>query len=198
MGRRATIERNTAETRIRATLDLDGEGRGTIRTGIPFMDHMLASAARHGRWDLDLAAEGDLEVDGHHMVEDLGIVLGQAIAQAVGPDARIARFGAASVPMDESLAAVSLDLGGRPYLVYRVPLPKGRGRRAPVEGFDATLIEHFFEALTAHGRITLHVNVPYGRHAHHIFEAVFKAFGRALREATYPTGGAIPSTKGIM
>jgi len=192
--RKAEIQRDTKETQIRIGLNLDGRGRYRIRTPIPFMDHMLSVMAKHGLLDLIVQAKGDTQVDLHHTVEDLGIVLGEVIKKALGNKVGIQRFGSATVPLDDTLAWVSLDLSGRPYLVYKVDLPQ----RRRIREFDGYLIEHFFEALVAHSGMTLHVNVPYGKNPHHIFEAVFKAFGRALEEATRINARmkGIPSTKG--
>lgn len=193
-GRKATIDRKTKETDIKVDFNIDGEGKCRINTRIPFLDHMLDLFARHGLFDLIIEAKGDLEVDYHHTVEDIGIVLGQAITKAVGEKRGIRRYGSALIPMDETLASVALDISGRPYLVYHVPLP----RRGKIREFDADLIEDFFQALVNHSGITLHINLQYGRNIHHIFEAVFKAFARALDAATTIDSrvSGIPSTKG--
>lgn len=192
--RKAEIQRNTKETRIRIGLNLDGQGRYQIRTPIPFMDHMFSVMAKHGLLDLTVQAKGDTQVDLHHTVEDLGIVLGEAIKKALGDKIGIQRFGSATVPLDDALAWVNLDLSGRPYLVYKVEL----AQRRRIREFDGYLIEHFFEAMAVHSGMTLHINVPYGKNPHHIFEAVFKAFGRALEGATRINARmkGIPSTKG--
>ena len=192
--RKASIQRNTKETQIRIGLDLDGQGRYQIRTPLPFLDHMLSVMAKHGLLDLTVRANGDTEVDFHHTVEDLGIVLGEALKKALGQKMGIQRFGSATVPLDDALAWVSLDLSGRPYLVYKVDLPPKR----KIKDFDPYLIEHFFEALATHCGMTLHINVPYGKNPHHILEAIFKAFGKALEGATRINARmkGIPSTKG--
>jgi imidazoleglycerol-phosphate dehydratase len=192
--RKASIQRNTKETQIRIGLDLDGQGRYQIRTSIPFLDHMLSVMAKHGLLDLTIRANGDTEVDFHHTVEDLGIVLGEALRKALGQKIGIQRFGAATVPLDDALAWVSLDLSGRPYLIYKVDLQPKR----KIKDFDPSLIEHFFEALSTHCGMTLHINVPYGKNPHHILEAIFKAFGKALEGATRINTRmkGIPSTKG--
>jgi imidazoleglycerol-phosphate dehydratase len=192
--RKATIDRKTKETQIRVTVNLDGHGRYQIRTPIPFLDHMLSVMAKHGLLDLNVTAKGDTEVDLHHTVEDLGIVLGDALKKALGQKLGLTRFGSATVPLDDALAWVSVDLSGRPYLIYRVELPTKR----KIRDFDPELIEHFFEALTTHSGITLHINVPYGKNPHHILESVFKAFGKALEGASRINARmkGIPSTKG--
>ena len=192
--RKASIERNTKETQVRIGVDLDGQGRYRVRTPIPFLDHMLSVMAKHGLLDLTVRADGDTEVDLHHTVEDLGIVLGEALKKALGQKVGIQRFGSATVPLDDALAWVSLDLSGRPYLVYKVDLPSKRR----IQDFDPYLIEHFFEALSTHSGMTLHISVPYGKNPHHILEAIFKAFGKALEEATRINARmkGIPSTKG--
>jgi imidazoleglycerol-phosphate dehydratase len=177
--RRVAIERNTTETQIKVELALDGSGRGRIRTTIPFLDHMLALLAKHGFFDLTVKAKGDTEIDDHHTVEDVGIVLGDAIRQALGSKEGIRRFGWAAVPLDETLAQVTVDLSGRPYLVYNVQLPNRR-----IKSFDLYLFEDFFQALVTHAAMNLHVNVLYGRNPHHIIEAVFKALAKALDQAT--------------
>lgn len=194
MRRTATVERKTKETEVRVRLDLDGTGRNKIRTSMPFLDHMLDVMARHGFMDLDLLARGDLAVDYHHTIEDIGIVLGDAILKAAGSKAGIRRYGTASIPMDEALAVVTLDLSGRPYLVYQVALPP----RKKIRDFDPDLVEHFFQALANHAGITLHVNVPYGKIPHHMLEAIFKGFGKALDQATSLDGrvSGVLSTKG--
>ncbi|MDT8440224.1 MAG: imidazoleglycerol-phosphate dehydratase HisB [Desulfuromonadales bacterium] len=179
MARTATITRTTKETSIDLTLDLDGGGRNRIETGVPFFDHMLTQVARHGFFDLDLHASGDLEIDAHHTVEDVGICLGEAFRQALGDKGGICRYGRGSMPMHEALASVILDFSGRPFLVYNVPLPK-----AQVGNFELELVEEFFTAFCNHAGANLHVNLAYGDNLHHIVEAVFKAFARALDEAT--------------
>ncbi|MCK9297649.1 MAG: imidazoleglycerol-phosphate dehydratase HisB [Methanoculleus sp.] len=192
--RQSEIHRTTKETDIRLSLDLDGTGAGTIETGIPFFDHMLTSFARHGRMDLTVRATGDLAVDAHHTIEDIGIVLGTALTEAVGDGRGITRFADAAIPMDEALARVALDLGGRGYLVFEAAFsPVGPG------GIPGDLIEHFFYSLCSHAGITAHITVT-GRNDHHICEAAFKAFARALRAAVAvdPSISDVPSTKGTL
>ncbi|MHB8173860.1 MAG: imidazoleglycerol-phosphate dehydratase HisB [Nitrospirota bacterium] len=193
MARRAKVERNTAETQIKLSLNLDGAGKYKIDTSVPFLDHMLSLMARHGHFDLTIQAKGDTHVDYHHTVEDVGIVLGQAFRQALGDMKGIARYGFAKVPMDEALAEAVVDISGRPGLVYNVKLPKGK-----VGDFDVELVYDFFKAFADHAGATLHISVPYGMNLHHIIEAVYKSFGRAMDSATAfdaKTKG-IPSTKG--
>lgn len=179
MGRKAEINRKTAETNIQVSLDLDGNGTGNISTGIGFFDHMLTLFTRHGLLDLHVTAEGDLEVDAHHTVEDVGIVLGQAIKEALGDKKSIRRYGTAYVPMDETLALVSLDISGRPFLVFDVKFTTEMTGQ-----METQLFEEFFRALAFNAGITLHVKVLYGSNSHHMAEAIFKALGRALDEAT--------------
>lgn len=179
MLRTATIDRQTAETRIHLALSLDGSGRGEIASGVPFIDHMLVLFARHGFFDLVVQAEGDLQVDAHHTVEDLGICLGEALKQALGDKQGLHRYGHSTMPMHEALVTVDLDLSGRPHLVFHVDLPK-----AKVGDFDVELTEEFFVAFCNHAGANLHINLAYGSNLHHIIEAIFKAFGRALDEAT--------------
>ena len=179
MARTATIERSTKETSISLTLDLDGRGEQLIDSGVPFFDHMLTQIARHGFFDLQLSAKGDLEIDAHHTVEDVGICLGEAFKKALGDKVGIRRYGRGSMPMHEALATVVLDFSGRPFLVYNVPLPK-----AQVGNFELELVEEFFTAFCNHAGANVHVNLAYGDNLHHIIEAVFKAFARALDEAT--------------
>lgn len=176
----ADYKRQTKETSIQGCLFIDGKGTAKIDTGMPFLDHMLDVMTRHGFFNLELTARGDLEVDFHHTVEDLGIVMGELVNRAIKEKRGIRRFGHSAVPMDETLAVVSIDLSGRPYLVYHVDISKPQRIRS----FDVSLVEHFFEALVNHSRMTLHINVHYGKNPHHILEAVFKAFGRALDQAT--------------
>lgn len=192
--RKALIERKTKETDIKLTLNLDGKGQYSINTSIPFFDHMLSLMCKHGIFDMKLKAKGDIEIDYHHTVEDIGIVFGKAVKQALGDMKGISRFGQAMVPMDEALASVSIDISGRPYLVYRVFFPK----KSKIKNFDPDLIEDFLQAFVSNSGITLHVESPYGRNTHHIIEAVFKALGRALRNAVYidPRIKGIPTTKG--
>lgn len=193
MARKASIKRKTRETDIQVSLGLDGSGESAILTGIGFLDHMLTLVARHGGIDLDIKASGDTEVDFHHTVEDTAIALGQTLKEALGAKTGIERYGWATIPMDESLAHVALDLGGRPYLVFNVQFPAEK-----TGDFDMGLIEEFMQAFANNAAMNLHVDVPYGRNAHHIAEAVFKAFARALRQATRVTGTGVPSTKGTL
>lgn len=193
MSRRAEVVRSTRETRVEIRLDLDGAGATDVATGVPFFDHMLDQLGRHGRLDLGVASRGDLEVDAHHTVEDTGIALGQALAQALGEKAGVERFGDATVPIDEALVRVAIDLSGRPYLVYDADTPVGL-----IGTYETTLTKHFFEALVANARITLHVHKLAGEGSHHIQEAVFKAVAVALRRAVRVTGTTIPSTKGVL
>ncbi len=191
--RKGKVERRTGETRIALSIVLEGKGKASVETGIPFLDHMLASFARHGMFDLDVKAAGDLGVDPHHLVEDTGIVLGMAIRKAVGAGEGIRRYGFASIPMDESLAQASLDCGGRGYLAFTGSFG------SPVLGTIPTeLFEHFFASLCTHGGITAHISFS-GRSDHHKCEAVFKAFGRALGDAVAVVPGetGVPSTKGV-
>lgn len=192
--RTAKIERKTKETDIKLTLNLDGKGQYSINTSIPFFDHMLSLMCKHGIFNMKLKAKGDIEIDYHHTVEDIGIVFGKAVKQTLGDMKGISRFGQATVPMDEALASVSIDISGRPYLVYRVAFPK----KSKIKNFDPDLIEDFLQAFVSNSGITLHVESPYGRNTHHIIEAVFKALGRALRNAVYidPRIKGIPTTKG--
>jgi imidazoleglycerol-phosphate dehydratase len=194
--RRASIRRETSETRIAATVDLDGAGIGRIATGIGFLDHMLTALARHSMLDIELAAEGDLHVDAHHTTEDTGIVLGQAVAQALGEKRGIRRFGAASVPMDEALAEAAVDISGRPFLAWDVRFPTMK-----VGEMDTELFVEWFRAFATNAGITLHVTLRAGANSHHIAEACFKALARALRQAVESdprASGAIPSTKGSL
>ena len=192
----AEINRQTAETSIKLSLDLDGSGRSQIETGIPFIDHMLTLFARHSGCDLEILASGDLEVDFHHTVEDLGICLGQALSQALGDMGGIARYGEALIPMDEALCGAVVDISRRPFLVFNLVLT------APKVGeLDSELIEEFFRALAVHGGLTLHLNLHYGKNQHHIFEAAFKAAAHALRRAwtlRAELSGQILSTKGTL
>ncbi len=191
--RRATIERITSETQVKVELVLDGTGRGRIQTTIPFLDHMLTLLSKHGFFDLTVEAKGDTDIDDHHTIEDVGIVLGDALKQALGSKEGIRRFGWASIPLDETLAQVTVDLSGRPYLVYHIALPQRR-----IKTFDLGLFEDFFQAFTTHAALNLHVNLLYGRNPHHIMEAVFKALAKALDQATGLDGrvSGVPSTKG--
>ena len=195
MGRTASVERKTAETRISACLELDGSGVSSIKTGIGFFDHMLVLFSKHGLFDLELHGEGDLEVDCHHTIEDAGIVLGQAIHKALLDKKGINRYGTAFVPMDEALAMVVLDVSGRPYLAYEVEIPS-----AHIGQFDSEMTEEFLRALAVQAGITLHVRLISGKNSHHIVEAIFKALGRALDEATRIDGriSGIMSSKGVL
>ena len=197
MNRSAAVHRKTSETDIRIRLDLDGRGEHHIATGMPFLDHMLAQVARHGHLDLAIEATGDLAVDFHHTVEDVGITLGDAMAQALGDRADITRYGAARVPMDESVASAVVDLGGRAYLVLQAPQLKGER----IGDFDLDLIREFLQGLAGHLLANVHLQVEYGQNLHHMAEAAFKALGRALRQATSldpRAAGMIPSTKGTL
>jgi imidazoleglycerol-phosphate dehydratase len=194
--RTASITRRTAETDIALTLSLDGTGKANIATGIGFLDHMLTAFARHALFDLTLAAKGDLHIDFHHTTEDVGIVLGRAIAEALGEKRGIRRFGQALVPMDEALAEAALDISGRPFLAWSVPFARDK-----VGEMDTELFEEFFRALASNALVTLHVSLRSGSNAHHIAEACFKAAARAFRAAVEPDpriGSAIPSTKGSL
>ena len=194
--RRAAEEtRKTKETEVRVSLGLDGEGRTAVSTGVGFLDHMLDLLGKHAVFDLEIRATGDTHVDAHHTVEDVGICLGKALVSALGDKRGIRRFGHASVPMDEALADVSLDVSGRPFLVFEVAFPTEKTGE-----FDAQLAEEFLRALATNAGLTLHVRVPYGKNTHHIAEAVFKALARALREAvaTDPRVRDVPSTKGTL
>jgi imidazoleglycerol-phosphate dehydratase len=193
LSRRADVTRNSKETKLRARIDLDGQGKVKVATGLPFLDHMLEQVARYGGFDLNVRGAGDLHVDTHHLVEDAGIVLGQALSQALGDRAGIARFASAYAPLDEALARVVIDLGKRPYLSYNVAL---RGRIGTVE---SEVLEEFWKALAIHLGATIHVDVIRGRNRHHIAEATFKALGLALRQAMALGGGpGVPSSKGLL
>jgi imidazoleglycerol-phosphate dehydratase len=194
MHRKATIERKTRETDIRVSLDLDGSGVYNIKTSVPFMDHMFSHVAKHGFFDLAIRAKGDTEIDDHHTVEDLGIAFGQALKKALGASKGIRRYGDVTVPMDETLAQVVMDLSGRPYLAYNVELPK----KYKLKEFDPGLIEDFFQSVVNHAGMNLHIRLHYGRDVHHMLEAIFKAFGRALDQATSldPRIKGVLSTKG--
>lgn len=194
--RTAEVTRNTEETRIQLTLNLDGEGVCELATGLPFLEHMLAQVARHGRIDLKLRAEGDLEVDAHHTVEDVGIVLGQALAKAVGEKRGLGRYGHAYVPLDEALSRAVVDLSGRPGLEYHCTFVRPR-----IGDFDVDLLREFFQGFVNHAQVTLHLDNLRGANAHHQAETLFKAFGRALRMAVaFDPGsrGEVPSTKGSL
>jgi imidazoleglycerol-phosphate dehydratase len=193
--RTATIERATKETEVRLTLTLDGTGAGTRETGVGFLDHMLDLLARHGRMDLKVHVRGDLGTGAHHTVEDTGIVIGQALDEALGDRRGIARYGAATVPMDEARASCAIDISGRPYTLFEAALPPGA-----TGGFEHELTEEFFRALANAAKLTLHLRVEAGSNAHHMIEAAFKAFARALRQASAidPTETGVPSTKGTL
>ena len=194
--RRAEVERNTLETRIRVVIDVDGSGRGTFRTGVPFLEHMLDQVARHGLIDLEITAEGDLHIDAHHTVEDIGITLGQAFAKAVGDKRGIRRYGHAYVPLDEALSRAVVDLSGRPGLTFEVVFT-----RAMIGAFDVDLFNELFQGFVNHAAVTLHLDNLRGQNAHHQAETLFKAFGRALRMAVEPDprmAGVTPSTKGSL
>ncbi len=192
--RTARVERNTLETQITVALNLDGTGKSSFDTGIPFLEHMLDQVARHGLVDLDIQAKGDLEIDDHHTVEDIGITLGQAFAEAVGDKKGIVRYGHAYVPLDEALSRVVIDFSGRPGLEYHADYPRAR-----IGAFDVDLFHEFFQGFVNHAGVTLHIDCLRGKNAHHIAETIFKAFGRALRMALAPDArmqGILPSTKG--
>ncbi len=193
--RTAITQRHTTETRIDLTLSLDGTGRCTSNTGIGFLDHMLELFTRHGKLDLQLTCQGDLQVDAHHTVEDCGIALGMAIAQALGDKRGICRYGQCLLPMDEALLLVALDISGRPLLVYDAQLLPAR-----LGAYETETTEEFFRAVAGHAGLTLHIKALYGKNAHHIIEGLFKAFGRALRQAVEydPRESGIPSTKGTL
>jgi imidazoleglycerol-phosphate dehydratase len=196
VGRFAAVQRNTQETQIHVELDLDGRGDAHLSTGIAFLDHMLDQVARHGMIDLRIEAKGDLHIDAHHTVEDIGITFGQALEQALGDKRGITRYGHAYVPLDEALSRVVLDCSGRPGLDYGVEYPRAR-----VSDFDVDLFREFFQGFVNHAKVTLHIDTLRGRNAHHIAETVFKAFGRALRMAVSPDprmGEITPSTKGVL
>lgn len=195
MARQAEVERQTQETRARVSLELDGKGSSQVATGIAFFDHMLNLLAKHGLLDLTVEASGDVEVDYHHTVEDVGIVLGRALSQALGDKAGIRRYGQATIPMIESLATCAVDLSGRANLVYRVDIPKEK-----VGEFDTELVEEFFRALATEGGLDLHLSLHYGSNMHHAVEALFKSFAKALDAATSvdPRIEGVPSTKGTL
>jgi imidazoleglycerol-phosphate dehydratase len=195
MSRTATIERATAETDVRLTLTLDGLGAGTRDTGVGFLDHMLDLLARHGRIDLDVNVSGDLHTGAHHTAEDTAIVLGQALDRALADRAGIARYGSATIPMDEARASCAIDISGRPFTLFEAELPPGA-----TGGFEHELTEEFFRALANAAKLTLHLRVETGSNAHHMIEAAFKAFARALRQAVSidPTETGVPSTKGTL
>lgn len=193
MSRTSVQHRSTKETDIEVRLNLDGEGRAEVSTGLPFFDHMLTQLGRHGGFDLDVRAKGDLEVDAHHTVEDVGIVLGAALAEALGDKAGVRRFASTLLPLDEALVQVALDLSGRPYLVYEVETTAER-----IGTFDPQLAEEFWRAFTTRAGITLHLRTLSGRNGHHVLEACFKGVARCLRDAVRVEGSGIPSTKEVL
>jgi imidazoleglycerol-phosphate dehydratase len=195
MSRNAAIHRRTGETDVRLTLALDGSGDGARETGVGFLDHMLDLLARHGHLDLEVAATGDLQTGAHHTVEDVGICLGQALDEALGDRAGIFRYGSATIPMDEARASCAIDVSGRAFLAYDAKLPAGA-----IGNFDHELAEEFFRAVSSNARLTLHLTVQAGTNVHHVIEALFKAFARALRAAVAidPTESGVPSTKGTL
>lgn len=191
--RKSSIERNTNETKIKLAIDLDGQGRYDIDTGIGFFDHMMTLFACHSGFDFCVDCKGDTRVDGHHSVEDIGIVLGKAIAEALGDKKGIKRYASVSIPMDESLANVTIDISGRPFLVFNAKDMQGK-----VGDFDIELVEEFFRAVSNYGGLTLHINLLYGSNNHHKIEAIFKAFARALKEASLIVSDKLPSSKGVI
>ncbi|MBI2779219.1 MAG: imidazoleglycerol-phosphate dehydratase HisB [Gammaproteobacteria bacterium] len=194
--RKATVKRDTLETRIEATVNLDGTGASRFQTGVPFLDHMMDQIARHGMIDIDIQAEGDLHIDAHHTAEDIGITLGQAVAKAIGDKRGIRRYGHAYVPLDEALSRVVIDFSGRPGLEYHIDFPRAR-----IGDFDVDLFREFFQGFVNHALVSLHIDNLRGRNAHHIAETVFKAFGRAVRmalEMDPRMQGIMPSTKGSL
>ncbi len=195
MSRQAEIDRGTSETRVRVSLDLDGTGAGARETGVGFLDHMLDLLARHGRLDLSVEANGDLQTGAHHTVEDVGICIGQALDKALGDRSGIARYGQATVPMDEARASCAIDISGRGLCAFQAGLPPGT-----IGNFDHELTEEFFRAVATNGKLTLHLSAETGTNAHHLIEALFKAFARALRSAIAldPSETGVPSTKGTL
>jgi imidazoleglycerol-phosphate dehydratase len=194
MSRTATVDRATKETKIRVELDLDGSGDATAETGMPFFDHMLQQLGKHAGFDLTVTCTGDLQVDGHHTVEDCGIALGRALKEALGDKAGIRRFASIVVPLDEAAVEIALDLAGRTFVVYEVPVPYEE-----INGFDTGLLEDFVRAFAQSAELTVHAHLRYGRSPHHICEATFKALAKALGDAVAPTGpGGVPSTKGTL
>lgn len=197
MPRKAQIKRKTHETDIKLSLNLDGKGDYKVNTTVPFLDHMLNLMSKHGHLDLNVEAKGDTEIDYHHLIEDIGIVFGEAIKKALGKKLQIRRYGESYTPMDESLAQVSLDLSGRPYLVYNVKFPRGGSQ---IKKLGVSIFEDFFRALSNTAGMNLHINLQYGRDPHHILEAIFKGFGRALQSAVtiHSRTKGVPSTKGTL
>lgn len=195
MTRRKEIIRKTAETSISMDFSIDGTGETDIQTGVGFLDHMLVLFTKHGLFDLKVKCDGDIEVDQHHSVEDIGIVLGQVFYESIGTKEGINRYATISVPMDEALSTVSIDISGRPFFVYNV-----EGVKDKVGDFDTELVEEFFQAFVSHAKVTLHINLQYGKNSHHIIESIFKAFGRTLNAASTinPDVKGIPSTKGML
>ncbi len=196
LNRSSEIQRNTSETEITISVDLAGTGKSSFKTGVPFLDHMLDQVARHGMIDLDVFARGDLDIDAHHTVEDIGIAFGQAVEKALGDKKGICRYGHAYVPLDEALSRVVIDFSGRPGLIYRVDFPRAR-----IGSFDVDLFLEFFRGFANHAKVTLHIDNLAGSNAHHIAETIFKAFGRAMRMAIEPDSrmqGIVPSTKGSL
>jgi imidazoleglycerol-phosphate dehydratase len=196
VNRTATIDRNTSETTIHLELDLDGSGTVAADTGLPFFDHMLSQLGRHGGLDLIVAAKGDLEIDAHHTVEDVGLALGQALKEALGDKAGVRRFASVAVPLDEALVEVALDLSGRPFLVYEIEPPGEKILGDPP--FDPQLAEEFWRAVATAAALTLHLHLVRGKNTHHVIEASFKATARALRDAVRIEGSGVPSTKGVL
>ena len=196
MSRTATARRTTKETDIEVSIDLDGSGTATVSTGLPFFDHMLDQLGRHGGFDLTIAATGDLHVDGHHTVEDTGILVGEVFRTAIGDKAGVRRFASGSFPLDEALVEVALDLSGRPFVVYDVPF----GEVLPLGDppFNPEMVEHFFQSFATAAGITLHVHRRAGRNTHHVVEATFKGVARCLRDAVRVEGSGVPSTKGTL
>ena len=195
--RQATVTRSTKETEVTVTLVVDGTGQVAVSTGLPFFDHMLEQLGRHGGFDLAVDAKGDLDVDAHHTVEDVGIVLGQAMAEALGAKVGVRRFASALIPLDEALVEVALDLSGRPFLAYEVPFaPDAPGLGSPP--FDPQIGEEFWRAFVTAAGVTLHVRLSEGRNTHHVLEASFKGVARSLRDAVRVEGGGVPSTKGSL
>ena len=197
MARKARVVRKTKETDVTININLDGRGNYKINTSIPFIDHMLSLMSKHGHVDLDVQAKGDIEVDYHHLIEDIGIVLGETINKALGKKMQIRRYGEAVTPMDESLSQVALDLSGRPYLIYKVKFPRGNNQ---IQHIPVSLFEDFFRAISNNAGMNLHIILQHGRDAHHILESIFKGFGRALRSSVEIHGKTkgVPSTKGTL